>query len=294
MNLPAITLASLEQSAHPLAIVDTEGRIGGANYAFGKLLGKTRRELLGSEIGKLLRLADEPHDADAFLRMLLAARSPQQCLATGPAGDDLVFSVGVEPFEPQSPGAALISVRSVITRHGQPAGDMDYEIQTDGRSFGILRRLAVLGRTTEGESLPSQRCHELLYHRPEVCDACPALKLDAAHAHVNDVRAIAGAEESYEVRTAEMTAPGHALVSRRRVVGDALTRGLQARLEERARRAALSAREREVLDLLLRGLTLDGIAVALDIERRTVKFHQANLLTKLRVTSRAELLQLLF
>ena len=51
----------------------------------------------------------------------------------------------------------------------------------------------------------------------------------------------------------------------------------------------LTAREREVARLLIRGLTNDGIARALWISRYTVKDHVKAVYAKLRVTSRAEL-----
>lgn len=56
--------------------------------------------------------------------------------------------------------------------------------------------------------------------------------------------------------------------------------------------AQLTAREREVLDLLLLGRTHEDISVALGISERTSKFHQANLLAKLGAESRLDLLRL--
>jgi len=57
--------------------------------------------------------------------------------------------------------------------------------------------------------------------------------------------------------------------------------------------AQLSARERTVLDLLLLGQRSDEIAEALEISARTAKFHQANILKKLGVDSRTDLIRLL-
>ena len=58
-------------------------------------------------------------------------------------------------------------------------------------------------------------------------------------------------------------------------------------------RANLTAREREVLDLLLLGRTHEDIANVLGISERTSKFHQANLLAKLGAESRLDLMRLL-
>jgi len=50
-----------------------------------------------------------------------------------------------------------------------------------------------------------------------------------------------------------------------------------------------TAREREVLDLLMDGYSTGAIAAALDITPRTVGFHLGNLFAKFRVSSRTEL-----
>jgi DNA-binding NarL/FixJ family response regulator len=53
--------------------------------------------------------------------------------------------------------------------------------------------------------------------------------------------------------------------------------------------APLTAREREVLDLLARALSNKEIATILRVTERTAKFHVHNLLTKLHVHSRRQL-----
>lgn len=49
-----------------------------------------------------------------------------------------------------------------------------------------------------------------------------------------------------------------------------------------------SAREQEVLDLLVQGRSNEAIAAALHVSRSTVKFHLSNVFTKLGVRTRAE------
>ena len=68
---------------------------------------------------------------------------------------------------------------------------------------------------------------------------------------------------------------------------------IHEKLERVARAAQLSARERTVLDLLLLGHRNDEIAEELEISTRTAKFHQANILKKLGLDSRAHLIRLL-
>jgi DNA-binding CsgD family transcriptional regulator len=65
----------------------------------------------------------------------------------------------------------------------------------------------------------------------------------------------------------------------------------QARIQALATKAHLTDRERDVLSFLLLGRTLDDIAGLLSLSRRTVKFHQGNILQKLGADSRADLIR---
>lgn len=53
---------------------------------------------------------------------------------------------------------------------------------------------------------------------------------------------------------------------------------------------SLTARERQVLQLLMRGLSNKDICSLIDIAERTVKFHVSNILTKLQLEDRRRLL----
>jgi DNA-binding CsgD family transcriptional regulator len=71
-----------------------------------------------------------------------------------------------------------------------------------------------------------------------------------------------------------------------------LTAIYQARIDAIAERGRLSERERTVLQHLLVGRSLDEIATSLALSRRTIKFHQLNILQKLGVDSRVELIRI--
>ncbi len=55
--------------------------------------------------------------------------------------------------------------------------------------------------------------------------------------------------------------------------------------------APLSPREREVLDLTAQGLTAREVATALDISSNTVERHRANIMAKLGISNRAQLVR---
>lgn len=68
---------------------------------------------------------------------------------------------------------------------------------------------------------------------------------------------------------------------------------LDACLDGLTRRGNLTGREREVLAVMLRGRRIEEIARGLHISENTVKFHVRNVLRKLELRSRSELLRLL-
>ncbi len=65
----------------------------------------------------------------------------------------------------------------------------------------------------------------------------------------------------------------------------------QADRQARERYAQLSEREREVLGLIVAGLTNKEIGRALDLSPRTVETHRANLFSKLQAESLAQLIR---
>ena len=81
-------------------------------------------------------------------------------------------------------------------------------------------------------------------------------------------------------------------------INEALRRDRERRAPEAAgggfaeRLGALTSREREVLDLALKGSTSKAIARELGISHRTVELHRSRLLEKLGVASITELLRL--
>ena len=119
----------------------------------------------------------------------------------------------------------------------------------------------------------------------------PVLFLTGHADTASTVRAMRGGAEDF----LEKTAPKELVLD---AVRRALARNQQEREERshrdelRARFAAISAREREVLEHVLRGRLNKQIAGDLGIHERTVKVHRKAIMTKLSVRSVAALAQL--
>ena len=77
-----------------------------------------------------------------------------------------------------------------------------------------------------------------------------------------------------------------------RLSAEAVEEHLRQRRSRNGPLGVLSEREREVFELLVRGLTNEVIARNLTISRRTVETHRSRILKKLRVHSAVELLRL--
>lgn len=164
-----------------------------------------------------------------------------------------------------------------------------YEVSTREDELGILKThisaagvpLAV-GRT----------CWSAIMDRETRCANCPVLPVPADELfHVGIVGA--KGDGSYVVAIGRRIGEARAQVKMESVGGGVLGQMLEVRLDAAARAASLSKREREVLKLLMLGRTVTEIGTALEISVRTVKYHQANILTKLGADSRLDLLRLL-
>jgi FixJ family two-component response regulator len=72
-----------------------------------------------------------------------------------------------------------------------------------------------------------------------------------------------------------------------------VTRGLKSKLDVvRAHVAALTPRERQVFDLVIRGDTNKHVARALGCTERTIKAHRHRVMEKMKVRSLPELVSL--
>jgi DNA-binding CsgD family transcriptional regulator len=174
----------------------------------------------------------------------------------------------------------------------RPALDYDYRVRELASGEIEIEALWSLG---EQRVHLRGVCYEVLHGRSSSCELCPLRNTQGTPATRRMVKACIDAESGeYELVSAIRIGADVTHISVRRLDIDTFAAILQARLDELAARAKLSDRERTVLRHLMAGAPLGEIARALDIGMRTVKFHQANLLSKLGADSRSDLLRLLF
>jgi len=121
--------------------------------------------------------------------------------------------------------------------------------------------------------------------------ACPVIFLSGAADIATTVRAMRQGAEDFLTKDAPQKDLLDAV--ERALARDTVQRAQRFRLQElRDRFAALTAREYEVLQHVVRGQLNKQIAADLGITERTVKLHRTAITTKLRVRSVAELTRL--
>jgi DNA-binding CsgD family transcriptional regulator len=185
--------------------------------------------------------------------------------------------------------SAVLLVLERLTPVEPPEAMSDYDYEVREISSGGFRLVPVpqvrLSNPNEGG-----KCHEILHGRATPCPGCP---LSGGSAASNEnVKVDSRSPQDYVLTRATPLDGDGARVSVRRLSTASLSAMMQARIDELAARAGLSARERSIFRYLMGGRAVDEIAIALDIKPRTVKFHQANVLQKLGADSRTDLMRL--
>lgn len=274
----------------PLFVIDARRRIVIASPPLCKRLGTSKEALIGRLLCEFL--ASDDRAFDAFLRGESA--SLDSGLSLGTLRDGLGRLQPVSTETERLPGDTeryLCRVVFKVAPRTFVGHDVDYEIEMRAGHLGILRRVAFMGGALTDAEL-GRPCFEVICGRQQSCLDCAAkgVSEQPVGSEQTVLRYLAG---SYEIRTAVRVSRDLVRVALRHLPDHRLRDAQSARIEDIARRAGLSRREREVLSQVLHGAAIGDVAEALGITARTVKFHLANLLTKLGADSRADLLRVL-
>ncbi|NOU31770.1 MAG: PAS domain-containing protein [Polyangiaceae bacterium] len=278
----------------PTVLLDADGRVLGLNDAFADLVGTSVDAAVHEPFARVCGSPD-PVALDALLARALtgpitSARVAARVIAgAATAPRDLLLTVELQPMRVGAVAGTILAVTSWCRddEGTMPClGDVTYAISL--RPFGVLRwvRRPDDGATSD---LVGKLCFRALFQREEPCAHCP---LRAPSRVDRTAGFIAGGPASdgqpYMVMASHLDSTT-ALVSAA-VVNRSQVRGLvRMETDRRADEAGLTGREREVLDLLLKGRSAPDIADALRIAVSTAKFHQSNVLRKLGVGSRGDL-----
>jgi PAS domain S-box-containing protein len=299
MDWPAIARILGERSDRPLVILDKSGRVRMVNRAMEQALGMNRFQMEGQPWSEVCRPVDGELEADLWIaEALRGALQEHEVTTTTRAGSRVVFRfefslVGIEAQQ----GLLITAVRfgPVQAFQGSVAGsDLDYEISVAGESFGNVLRMCADG-TFVPLGTGGVRCHALLHGLPGPCADCPAQNASAPwpRTRVRFRQTPGGRSGVFEIATAEQSDAG-VRVRVRNVPESTVGAIHHTKVGELADRSKLSPREREVLESMLSGRSIDDIAEHLGISARTVKHHQASVLQKLGADSRTDLFRLLF
>ncbi|HSP78300.1 MAG TPA: LuxR C-terminal-related transcriptional regulator [Myxococcaceae bacterium] len=290
------SVASLlaESDPRPLLVLDGEAIVRLCNPALEQLLGWSRERLVGRPWTELCARQDDAdvHPVEAVLR---GARRRMQCEVPVEGGPHLRLSLELSHFG-HGGAEGVLAVVSSVTRFKGPlsAGSERsrvYVICSRIQDFGTIRVAYDTG--SRQSELEGQRCFQVLHQRNTPCSSCPVLVGAQEGWPRTAVFRCHEQAHGFQLITAEPLDADHTRLSVQ-LLSDALFRQLvHAKVRALALASGLSERERRVFELLVSGCELKDMADQLGISVRTVKFHQANLLRKLEVDSRAALLRLI-
>lgn len=293
MDWSVLAHAVADVVERPLFGVDSCGRLRIVNRALEQLLGWRREQLVGQDWTEAILAAAAPAAAELVAR-----------LATGEAATATLHL--------RSRGGVVWIATATMWASGAAVTDgwvvvVEAATASDARcapTFEAPRRWSEIATPEVGAWFvlrdqrgvapsPAPRCADHFAMPDTACATCPLRAPQRLAPGERGSAVVAGAHGELVLVHAWRTSAETALVSHEALGGATVADLARSRLAELAASALLSVREREVLEHLVLGASLEQIAEALGISPRTAKFHQANTLNKLGLASRLELPRLL-
>jgi PAS domain S-box-containing protein len=289
MDWLSIAALLTERSEAPLAVLDRHGVIRLYATRLERVLGWRRHEVEGRAWIDVFVPPEAAEAARARLgRALSGTLGEYECEVVSRDARHLVLALSVTLVGRGRQQGLLLTVNRVVERPGPDEAvgrDFCYQVQATASSFGALQRVA------HGPPVDAGNCFAVLHQRSAPCADCPILAGSGAWPRTR-VRARPDPPQRFEVITAEPVDPTTVRVSVRVIPEQLLAAVHAARIAALSERARLTERERTILGFLLEGRSPEEIAASLELSRRTVKFHQANVLQKLGADSRVDLIRL--
>ncbi len=289
-----LALQLLDDELRPRAVLDARGGVRAMNHALEQLLMPSvgdegfRGQLQSASLWKFdLAVRQAKNQGEARAELSLERSERRFTLSTtlkrlGSAGQTAALLLTVTEVKLEQVPEPL-----------EPVVGFTYEVEVDAQGpTGRVLKESGPGPDDATAALP---CWKRLHGRETACEACPVRALVAQPDLQTSSAALpgAGAQFSALLAVAKRRRPDAVAVTTVPIVESTLSELILARAAHLAERAGLTAREREVLSLLLLGRSPGEVAQVTGMSPRTAKFHQQNLLTKLGADSRNDLLRLL-
>jgi len=292
----ALLALSLDLERRPAAILGRDGRVAAANSALSVALHRSRQDFLGLHNDALFA-----PECRAEVRTNLEAGRP---------GHELVFETTFEAANGLLIPATMRLVTTAADATGRSAHlftiiafrgtdsaavlatGVAYVVSAAATTFGKV--LKAWGPSLRGKPSPiGRQCCEAFCGGAE-CRICPVFAKGLGPEGLTTVVSRRAKDKTYfEVVSARAIGNSEIAVTRWSVDSKLMSALVAARVSGICANAKLSARETEILGLLLLGRSVGDVAKELHIVARTAKYHQRNILSKLGAESRFDLCRLL-
>jgi DNA-binding CsgD family transcriptional regulator len=135
-------------------------------------------------------------------------------------------------------------------------------------------------------------CYEAIYGRNSPCPRCPVMIGKKPSLNTTGAVPLPRGTNAFALLRIAGEIRGKVRVRAVHLEEATVAELVRAKIDHAAQAAGLSAREHQIVQLLFEGASIEEIGRRLRISKRTVRFHQVNLLRKLRLDSRLGLAQL--
>ncbi len=288
------TIVSHVAHEQPALVIDRSRRVRFVNAAMQGLLGWGADELAARGwLSTCILPRDRASVQQVVVDALNGSAAEGKLRVVTRDGRRLAMRVG---FSRQANGRgwALVVVAHAVGQAGDApvrSWDLSCDISRAPDTLGIVRAVRFLDPSRDSSTYVGQPLGAMLAELGcTAVESASSALLDPCRGELVHV-ALPESAHAFCVVTAQALGDTEVRVTVRHVDMGLLPAIVEAKIKRVADEGGLSDRERQVLQLLLRGRGLEDIATMLEIAPRTVKFHQANVLQKLGAESRLDLLR---
>ena len=286
-------LVSRHARTQPAMVVDADSRVRFTNERMQGVLGRRPDELHGECLETCVLEGDRP-DAQKLVKSgLNGAASEGELHVVTRGGRRLAMRVKLTP-EGKGRSRGLVLVAAEVREasdHAASIGDCMMDVSRVASRLGRIESLHFMDKGHDAQRHVGGAVRELLEFIGAPAAASAVDSVLQGRAAEASAAALPTSERAFRLVTARAIDDRTARVVVRCFDSRVLSDLVDAKVSRVAETCGLSDRERQVLQLLLRGRGLADIATMLEIAPRTVKFHQANVLQKLGADSRFDLLR---